>query len=750
MARFTGKRSDLSGFQRTGVGASKTSSSSTSAKTSSKGSKTSTSSFEPTETGPKSSSTSASVNTGSDLSNQLDTANENIVETQTEALTDAAAVEAPESTESPEVSTQVSAPVQEEESMALTQEDFLSSLGEFEDSIRNQLSALETELNTTIDLSNEELQTQIQEATAAGASDEEIGNILKQSLETNVQDAADSALAARQEVVALEQEAIENVGKENVDSARDANRQGVLSDAEYKAYLEKSAPSTEEKLVESTMPDYTPPAQVTFAQELNKISELDYNSMGSFINNMLGEQDLSEVSSASINQMLLTQMNIGLTETQLANSQALYDKMAQRATEAYLSTMDAVGTATDEIDNIISGTSDVATTISSLQVKVAKQQQDAGLTSLEARETALQAEYEYTYNQMLEQNSRLEGYMKAKLNYMGAAESSSGLTLMATTIDNAQQRLLLYQTTHSAEMIELEVAKTNLMNDYYNAVSSQLIQLQGAESDALSSYNASLDEIDANRIASEAEAQTMMLTSLGDLMNNLYTLETDQRNWEYQLATDSYNKAMQEAQIARDIENQEKAVALDYLDRLIASGAGGSFSALPADMQTAIRDLTEFVGLPESYASQTLSQMQAAMFAASSGGSGGASGSEFDQQNFLYQQALAEYAKAGGFEGTGKTESEWFKSSFPSSQAQDIINMHSIVQGDEYAQYLRVSSELGQPVDRTISDVSGTTESPTALQFFIDDVGGDLKELVTPFTPEQRERMIEHSQARNQ
>ena len=142
--------------------------------------------------------------------------------------------------------------------------------------------------------------------------------------------------------------------------------------------------------------------------------------------------------------------------------------------------------------------------------------------------------------------------------------------------------------------------------------------------------------------------------------------------------------------------------------------------------------------------------MQAAMFAASSGGSGGASGSEFDQQNFLYQQALAEYAKAGGFEGTGKTESEWFKSSFPSSQAQDIINMHSIVQGDEYAQYLRVSSELGQPVDRTISDVSGTTESPTALQFFIDDVGGDLKELVTPFTPEQRERMIEHSQARNQ
>jgi hypothetical protein len=436
------------------------------------------------------------------------------------------------------------------------------------------------------------------------------------------------------EIAELEQQVGDSIGAEHVDEARDAMNDGVLSQEEYRSYLEAKAPSAETKLVEAVTPTFETPPAVVMANELSAVGDMNFSSLSGMITSVIGDQDLSEMSSAAVNQIMLAEMAIGMAEGQQQSLSDLYGRMAIRTEEAYLSTLDAVGTATSEIDAIISGASEVATSISALQVKVAKQQQDLGVASTEALEGALNAEYEFTFNQMLEQNSRLEGYMKAKLNYMGASDSSAGLTTMSLAIDNAQQRLMLYQTKHSAEMVELEGIKTGLMNDYYNAVTSNLIQLQSAEGEALATYNTSLDTIEANQLASEAESQTMMLNTLSGLTNSLYTLEIDQRNWEYQVANDLYNRAVQESAIARDIENQEKAVALDFLDRLISSGAGGTFADLPADMQQSIMDLTAVVGLPSSYAEQSLQTIRNSM--AGPRGPGGPAGPYTDADGAVW------------------------------------------------------------------------------------------------------------------
>lgn len=566
-------------------------------------------------------------------------------------------------------------------------DNFAQTLGENVGLITNLVKDL-IENGVNVNITSPTIQAEIRrvlqdESLSPEAKDATLKNIISDTAVTK-------PTAEEEKTTKLESELADQSGQDAVDAAKTAKEKGVLTEEEYQKYLKDSIPTPEEKLVEQTSFDYEPPAEVRLDAELTEIADMGYESLGSFIQNIIGDQDLSEMSSAEVNQLLLAQLSIGSTNAAQRRAAELYKTMADRAKQAYDASITVVGTATDEIDKIISGKSNVATTIQSLNVKIAKQQEELGLRSLNAQQDALNAEYEFTYNRMLEQNSRLEGYMKAKLNWMGAADSSAGLTLMNTVIDNAQQRLLLYQTKHTSEMVQLEVTKTGLMSDYFNSVQKQLMDIEGRESEALSAYNDKLDEIDANKIASESEAETRILTTLGSLTSSLYAIGEDQRNWEYTLATDSYNRAVQEAQIAREIKLEDRSINLDTLDRLISASAGLSFGQLSPEMQKQMLDLAELAGLPRSYVSSALSGIQRS--------SQKAIKAQFSDSDLnLYQQALTAY-QAAGAEGTGQSFAEWTASSgtYGSSSLDKLQRIDA-----EIASLVPTGSVEAQNVDRT-------------------------------------------------
>ena len=211
---------------------------------------------------------------------------------------------------------------------------------------------------------------------------------------------------------------------------------------------------------------------------------------------------------------------------------------------------------------------------------------------------------------MAEQNARLEGYMKAKLTYMGAIDSSAGLTTLGLIISNAQQNLLLYQGQFNKEMVSLELKKSEIMGNYFDAVQEQIINLQSKQGSAIDSLIVKLDEIDSQELASIAEANTMKIDAITKLTDNLYSFETDQREWEWKLYTEQWDMAMKETKFVNDIQNSTREQAINNLELMIQAGVGKDLGQLPKDMQQSMLEMASIAGLPNSYVSEALSSQK--------------------------------------------------------------------------------------------------------------------------------------------
>jgi len=503
--------------------------------------------------------------------------------------------------------------------------EFIESFGDNSEALKSYIVAAEQEIGKPIDTTNQQLQSALTTAFAEGKSADEIKAIL-QGYQIP-QAAAPSVVPAKEmseDLSVLYNQVAQsgNLDPALLASAVDQYNKGIISESDLTDYLTKFKPDATASIVEENAvntglvtpaeePVSASPA-VTTLDYLSGFSNSSFSDFSSSLSEVLGgdtsalTSTLSTTSSAALNQMMLANLSLEQTYDIKDKLDSMYSNMATRAAEIYESAIANVSTATEEIDNIISGTSDVATTLEALSVRVAQQSMELGLTSLEAREAYLQADYEATYSQLLEQNTRLESYMKAKLNYMGAQDSSAGLTMMASAIDNAQQRLMVYQTQFSSQMIELEVQKTALLSDYYNSVQEQLISLDDKKSSALSTYYDTLDEIEANTIASEQEMNTQILTTLSNMVGNVYQIEQDQKQWEYQLATDAYNRALQAAEIANEVEAQAKSEASAKFESLLGLYAGKTYSQLTPEVRSQFEDILATLGYPSTFASDSL------------------------------------------------------------------------------------------------------------------------------------------------
>lgn len=522
----------------------------------------------------------------------------------------------------------------------MQRDDFFGSLGNAGSMVKDQVATAEKDLGRGIDTSNPQLQSEIAAAIERGASTEEIQTILTKYPIGLTSEPYDYLEPSTQDpkIAELEGNALSGqmLSEKDIKSAKDAFARGYLNKDEYIAYLEKYQPSAADTLVDQkNTPEvqYTTPPEVSIGNFLANFGSMDYGSLTGMLATM-GGKPLSEMSSAELNQMMLAQLSLGQSNEYQNKLTALYDKMKERTMQAYLAASDDIDIATGEIDNILSGKDSTATSLEALMIRVAKQSMETNKMSLDAQEKYLKAEYEFTYNKMLEQNSRLEGYMKAKLNWMGAGDSSAGLTTIAMAVDNAQQTLLLYQGKHEANMIQLEAQKTQMMNNFYNSVQEQLLTLQGRKDNAMAEYNAKLDEIEANELASTQEAQTLQLNVLSSLVTNMHALDQEQKQWEYQMAQDAYEKSWQETQWAYQVQQDAKNQAASALDMMMSSYAGMDFGSLDPQSQEIMVNLSRMLGLPDEYARTSLANYISQ--SSGGGGGGGGYGSSNDYSWFSY------------------------------------------------------------------------------------------------------------------
>lgn len=533
----------------------------------------------------------------------------------------------------------------------VAKDEFITNLGELGQAASDFISTYEKESGKVLSVLNPDVSAKLEEAIRAGAGQTEVNAILSSEV-ARVPYEQRKIEQLPEDVAKLEQNVIdsETLSPETLSSAQDAYARGYMDDAEYKAYLEKHQPSAADTLVEQTQnPEfkYADTPEISIANSLSLTGSMDFTGMSSMIAALTGGKPASEMTSAELNQIMLAQMQLSASSDYQTKLATLYGNMKDRAMQAYDSAKDDVDLATSEIDNILTGKDSTATTLNSLMVRVAQNSKDTNMMSLQAQEKALNADYEFTFNKMLEQNSRLEGYMKAKLNWMGAADSSAGLTTLAMAVDNAQQTLLLYQGKHEANMIQLEAQKTSIMNDYYNSVTEQLLSLQGEKNGALAAYNDKLDQIEGNELASNQEAQTMQLNVLSGLVTNLHQLDQEQKSWEYQLAQDAYNKAWKEMEWTHDIEKETKAQAASNLDMLAQAYNGMSFDQVDPEAQQSMVEMAKLLGLPESFPREMLNSLIRAS-AGSGGGGGGGSGSGGSSQYAAYAQYAAQQAASQG------------------------------------------------------------------------------------------------------
>lgn len=538
-----------------------------------------------------------------------------------------------------------------------TRQTFLDSLGELGTDFTSQLVALEQELGVQIDTSNEDLQNEIQNAYQAGASEEEIKAILSKA-EYQIPSVSTQTVVPTKSVSEATQSVLDQVTQAGtlseslLTAATSAYDSGMLSEQQYSEYLSKFLPDSTTAVVEqaaetTTDFDYTPPAEVSILEALSSYANLDYSSMSATITAMLSDdQNLSEMSSAEVNQLLLAQISLDSSSAMYDQMMTTYSSMADRYKEVYDAAKENSSMVDAEIAAIQAGLITSATEVTTsggLMALVAEQTYGTGVDSIEAQQAYLDAQYEYTYTQMADQNLRLESYMKAKLNAMGAETSSAGLTMMSTVIDNAQATLAMYQLSYTAESVQLEISKTELMNTYYAAVQEQSLNADAAEAEALSTYYDKLDQIELSEIASLQEMNTQSLATISDLTSSLYTIQNDQMTWEYNLANDAYNRALTESEIARDIENEAKDNAFTNLEAIISGYYGLTWDSIPSETKTQILEYSSLVGLPSDYASSQLDAYNRQLAASRSS----SSGSKLDESLLQYYASKLQDQSAG-------------------------------------------------------------------------------------------------------
>ena len=218
------------------------------------------------------------------------------------------------------------------------------------------------------------------------------------------------------------------------------------------------------------------------------------------------------------------------------------DKMATRATSSYNAGLNLIDAGQGEIDKAIDGTLDNPTTTYGLIAKVNQQNKDFQEESIKNDTTYLQTQKDVNMEQMRTQRADLEGYAKAKLYSIGAEDSSMGISLVAKELHAADLNIQLAEAGYDHGLQQLNIQGRQIMADYTNKVTEQVISLKTDRQNALATYNTALDNIDKDRLANEQQKRTSTTAAFSNYSTAMASYAQQQKQFEQTQLEFAYKK----------------------------------------------------------------------------------------------------------------------------------------------------------------------------------------------------------------
>lgn len=337
---------------------------------------------------------------------------------------------------------------------------------------------------------------------------------------------------------------------------------GQVSPQEYQSYLNGLLSDTGHNHSHSTV-GILSPADAAQAQQqsqemmdyLNSIFNPPESGMSQWVqkgyaeslNNLMANMADGTATSADLAKLTLMQtLNYAINDEQ----GAYLDQMAAEAKSAYESALQQGKVGLSEIDKAIDGELTTATTYEGLQAKVLQEQKSFALEGIQIEADYMEKQWEAEKAQDDIRNARLEGYLKAKLISMGALDSTAGLTLISENLHMAQMEMDAKQARYDYNRAQLNLQSRQVMSEYTNNIQTMLLDAEAKKSEALSTYQTTISDIQKERLANSKEKQESMLTALSTYQTflteedeKLYTRQQAEAEFAYKKQQDAISNA---------------------------------------------------------------------------------------------------------------------------------------------------------------------------------------------------------------
>lgn len=233
-------------------------------------------------------------------------------------------------------------------------------------------------------------------------------------------------------------------------------------------------------------------------------------------------------------------MQLGMINDPTVNQ--MLDNSATRAKNSYEAGLSMVGTSLNEINSAIDGTLAAPMTAAGLQAKFAKQQGDLQQKTIQNEIEYRQKTHEAQMTPLRENRARLEGYAKAKLEAMGAADSSAGITLLSKINQSADLQIEQANLDYDHAHTQLITQGTQIMHEYQNQVSTLIQQTEGQKATYAKDFNDAMAGIDEKRLTSEQAKNQQRITAFSNYNDKITQLDKDRKQQQFDLMKFAYDK----------------------------------------------------------------------------------------------------------------------------------------------------------------------------------------------------------------
>lgn len=220
----------------------------------------------------------------------------------------------------------------------------------------------------------------------------------------------------------------------------------------------------------------------------------------------------------------------------------MLDDSAQRAKASYESGLLLTQSGLDEIDKAIDGTLTAPTTASGLQAKIAKEGKEQQLTAIKDEQDYQQKTHDLQMGPLRDNRDRLEGYTKAKLESMGALDSSAGITLLSKISQSADLQIEQANLDYDHNHQQLVMKSTQVMSDYTNNISSLVQQTNAQKATYLEDFNKTMDSIDEKRLSSQQAKQQMRIQAFTKYNDKSAALQAQEKQEKLDYLKQAYEQ----------------------------------------------------------------------------------------------------------------------------------------------------------------------------------------------------------------